>query len=124
MLSTCKSTEIPPNPSKKLQIIIFSEIALKGILAIVATPLVSSTIPAKKPSAKEVGIFKKLSKGWTKNSKKSNTLELLSIEIITLKSITNPPIITTVEIELIILLCKIAPKFPKEGLAFLVPICV
>lgn len=96
-----------------------SEIALNGILDIIDTPFVSSTIPEKRPFAKLIGIFRVSNTGDTISARKSKTLVLLSIEIITLKSITNPPIIIIVFIELIILLCKIAPKFLKDGVIFL-----
>ena len=45
---------------------------------------------------------------------------LLSIEIITLKSTTNPPIITTVLIEDIILSARIPPRELNSGGVFLV----
>lgn len=44
---------------------------------------------------------------------------LLSIDIITLKSTTKPPIITTVFTEDIILFCKILPRVLNLGGAFL-----
>lgn len=50
-----------------------------------------------------------------------NTLkmpELLSMDIITLKSTTNPPIIKTVLIDDIILFCKMLPRVPSLGGAF------
>ena len=95
---------MPPNPSKNAHIIMFRDIALNGILEIADTPFVSSIIPEKSPVAKLDGMFKLFSIGETIISKISKTLVLLSIEIITLNSITKPPIITTVLIELIILL--------------------
>ncbi len=96
----------------------FKEIALKGILAIAETPLVSSIIPENRPLAKDAGIFNSLRKGARKIFKASNILALLIIEIITLKSITKPPIITIVLIELIILFCKILPRLLKVGAVF------
>ena len=59
-----------------------------------------------------------LSKGEIIKDNTSNILVLLRIDITTLNNITNPPIITTVFIELIILFCKIAPRFPKLGGTF------
>ena len=104
ILNTCSKIEIPPKPSKKLHIIIFTDIALNGILDIIETPFVSSTIPEKRPFAKEAGRLNFSSKGDTIKLKKSNILVLLRIDIITLNSMTNPPIITTVFMELMILL--------------------
>ena len=103
ILKTCNKTEIPPKPSKNAQIIVFTEIILNGIFEIIETPLVSSIIPENSPFANDVGKFKTFSKGETIKDNTSNILVLFKIEIITLKSITNPPIITTVFIELIIL---------------------
>ena len=115
ILKTWSKIEIPPKPSKNAQIIIFTEIALNGIFAIIDTPFVSSTIPEKRPLANDVGIFNLLSKGESIKDNTSNILVLLRIDITTLNSITKPPIIMTVFIEFIILLCKTAPKFPKLG---------
>lgn len=98
---------------------IFTEIALNGILEIKETPFVSSTIPAKKPFAKDKGRCKVSSKGDARVLRISNTLVLLRMEIITLKSITKPPIITIVLIELIILFWRIVPKLLKVGAIFL-----
>lgn len=92
------------NPSRKLQIIIFNEIALNGILEIIDTPFVSSTIPEKSPFTKLKGIFNLFNIGEKTIPSMSKTLVLFKIEIITLKRTTNPPIIMTVAIELIILL--------------------
>lgn len=102
--------EIPPNPSKKAQIIILIEIFLKGILEITDTPLVSSTNPESIPFAKLEGIPIRLSRGAKTLDSMSKIPVFCSIEIITLKSITNPPIITIVDTEVIILFCKILPK--------------
>ena len=74
------------------------------MLDIIETPFVSSTSPAKSPLANEEGIFTVLRSGDANNSNNSNILVLLSIEIITLNRITNPPIIKIVFMELIILL--------------------
>lgn len=49
MLSTCKATEIPPNPSKKAQIMMFVDIFLLGINATEQTPFVSSISPVTIP---------------------------------------------------------------------------
>ncbi len=102
--------DIPPKPSKNAQNIILIDIFLIGIFAIIDTPFVSSIIPDKIPLIKLLGIFKALHTGsniWENTIKKP---VFLSIDIITLKSITNPPIITIVETEDIILFCKILPK--------------
>lgn len=118
ILKTWSKTEIPPKPSKNEQIIIFTEIALNGIFATIETPFVSSTIPAKIPLANDAGRFNLFNKGDTIRDSTSNILVLLRIEITTLNSMTNPPIIITVFMELIILFCKIAPRFPKLGAIF------
>ena len=49
--NTCSSTDIPPNPIKKLQIITDTEIALEAAKLIQETPFVSSTNPAIIPPA-------------------------------------------------------------------------
>ncbi len=49
----------------------------------------------------------------------SRIFELFNMEIMTLKSITKPPIITTVLTDDIILFCKILPKLFIEGGVFL-----
>ena len=103
ILRTCNITDIPPKPSKNAHIIILILIAFIGILDIIETPFVSSTMPESRPFAKEGGMFNKVNIGDRILDKKSKTPVLLSIEIITLKSITNPPIITTVFIDVIIL---------------------
>ena len=82
--------------------------------------MVSSTIPANNPFENDVGIFKELNIGDVIVSKMSNILVLLSIEMITLKSITNPPIIIIVFIDVIILFWRIEPKLPNDGATFLV----
>lgn len=119
MLSTCSKIDIPPKPSKKLHRIMFKEITLNGILEIKETPFVSSIIPEKNPFTKLEGIFKVLRNGDKNISKISKILVLFKIEIITLKSITNPPIITMVLTEFIMLRCIIAPKLLKLGAIFL-----
>ncbi len=53
---TCNKTDIPPNPRRKAQIVIFIDILLIGILDIIDTPLVSSTNPDKVPFINSVGI--------------------------------------------------------------------
>ena len=64
-------------------------------------------------------MFKVVSKGDKNISNISKNLVLFKIDIITLKIITNPPIITIVLIEFIILRCIIAPKLLKLGAIFL-----
>lgn len=115
ILKTWSKIESPPKPSKNAEIIIFTEIALKGILDITETPFVSSIIPVNKPSANEVGSSKVLSIGEMIIDKMSKTLVLLRIDKITLNSITKPPIMTIVVIELIMLFWRIVPKLLKEG---------
>jgi len=102
--------DIPPKPSKNAQNIILIDIFLIGIFAIIDTPFVSSIIPDKTPVVKLLGMLKRLNIG---SSISDNTIRIpvfLRIDIITLKSITNPPIITIVETEDMILFCKILPK--------------
>lgn len=112
---------MPPKPSKKAQIIMLIDIFFIGILEIVATPLVSSTIPESMPFAKLLGILKTLSIGDKILDKMSKMPVFFSIEIITLKSITKPPIMTIVLIEVMILFCKILPKELSLGGVFLLP---
>lgn len=113
ILRTWSKIEIPPKPSKNAQIITLTDIALNGIFEIIATPFVSSIIPENTPFAKLLGKLIVFNKGEASKPKKSNILELLKMEIITLNSMTNPPIIKIVLIELIILFCNIEPKLLK-----------
>ena len=63
ILKTCNSTEIPPNPNKKLDDTMFTDIAFMCVFATKLTPFVSSTIPAKtgfissagKPTERRIG---------------------------------------------------------------------
>lgn len=103
ILKTCKSIEIPPNPSKKLHTIIFIDIDFIGIFEARDTPFVSSTMPEKIAFPNESGMFNTERIGLIKNDKNLKAPILLRIDIITLNSTTNPPIITTVLIEDIIL---------------------
>ncbi len=119
MLRTWSKIDIPPKPSKNAQIIILKEIFFIGILEIRETPLVSSTIPDNIPYEKLLGILSILKNGERILDNMSNTPVFFKIEIITLKSITNPPIITTVLIEVIILFCKILPSELSLGGIFL-----
>lgn len=115
MLNTWRSTDMPPNPSKNAQIISFTDIAFIGIWDITETPFVSSTIPESIPLAKEDGIWNRDRIGVIIADNIFIIPVLFSIDIITLKSTTNPPIITTVLIEDIILACKILPKLESLG---------
>ena len=45
ILKTCNSTEIPPNPNKKLDDTMFTDIAFMCVFATKLTPFVSTTIP-------------------------------------------------------------------------------
>ena len=119
MLRTWSKIDIPPKPSKNAQIIMFKEIFFIGILEIIETPFVSSTMPDNIPDEKLLGILKILRNGERILDNISNIPVCLSIDIITLKSITNPPIITTVVIEVIILFCKIPPSELNFGGVFL-----
>lgn len=119
ILNTWSNTDIPPNPSKNAQIIIFIDMALIGIWEIIETPFVSSTIPESNPIAKEDGIWTRESMGAMIADRIFKIPVLLSIDIITLKSTTNPPIITTVLIDDIMLFWKILPKLESFGGNFL-----
>lgn len=119
ILNTWSITDIPPNPSKNAEITTFTESTLNGILAIIDTPFVSSIIPENKPVANSWGRPKASSAGATIRLSKSNTFVLFNIDIITLNSTTNPPIITTVLIELIMLFWRIPPKLFNVGGIFL-----
>ena len=55
MLKTCNSTEIPPNPNKKLAETIFTDIAFICVFATKLTPFVSSTIPDRMGFISSVG---------------------------------------------------------------------
>lgn len=116
---TCSKMDIPPKPRRKAQIVIFIDILLIGILDIIDTPLVSSTIPDKVPFINSVGIWRIENIGDTNVPNILRIFELFNIDIMTLKSITKPPIITTVLTDDIILLCKILPKLLIEGGVFL-----
>ena len=114
--------EIPPKPSKNAHTTIFIEIIFIGIFETIETPFVSSTIPDKMPVAKEDGRCKKDNIGDNIKDKNLNAPVLFNIEIITLKSMTNPPIIIIVFIEDMILFCKILPKlFNLGGIFFTLP---
>lgn len=115
MLNTWSKIEKPPKPSRNAQVIMLIEISLNWIFEINATPFVNSIIPEKNPLANDEGKLSDFSSGEVNISKISNILVLFIIDIITLNSITKPPIIRIVFIELIILLCKIAPKLLNVG---------
>lgn len=110
ILKTCKITEIPPNPSRKAQSIMLVEIAFTEIEVIILTPLVSSIIPLISPDENSGLIFNVTRIGLTSLQSKNKIPLLLIIDIITLKSTTNPPIITTVRVAVEILEPKILPK--------------
>lgn len=82
---------------------ILTEIALNGIPEIIDTPFVSSIIPENIPVANDAGRCRVSKIGDNVIVKISNTLLFSNIERITLNSITKPPIISIVFIELIIL---------------------
>lgn len=119
MLRTWSKIDIPPNPSKKAHIVIFIVIFLTGIFEMIDTPFVSSTIPEKIPAIKFSEIPKNLNNGANILDKISNAPAFSSIEIITLKSITKPPIIIIVFTDVIILFCKILPKEFNLGGVFI-----
>ena len=114
MLYTCNNIEIPAKPNKKLVNIILIDIFLHGIVEMPITPLVSSKIP----DIKEVQKLKSCIPNNLKIGKMilaNNSIILLffKIESITLNKTTNPPIMTTVEIEEVILFPNISPRLEK-----------
>lgn len=119
MLKTCNKIDIPPNPSKNAQTITFIDIAFILIVDTMETPFVSSTIPESIPFANCAGIWNIESTGESVLDSASKVPVLFKIDIITLKSITNPPIITIVLTEFIILFCKIPPRELNSGGVFL-----
>ena len=118
ILKTWSKTDIPPNPSKNAHIVIWILIAFIGMTEIIDTPFVSSTIPDNIPVANVVGMFRTSNKGDRNLDKISKIPVLFNIDIITLKSITNPPIMTMVFTDVIILFCRILPRLLNLGGVF------
>lgn len=110
MLRTCKSTESPPNPSRKAHIMMFTKRFLFGIAHTLLTPFVSSIIPEKMLSQNSEDNPKMLNKGENVVLKISKKWVLSSIEFITENKTTNPPIITIVFIEFFMLIPRTSPK--------------
>ena len=110
MLKTCNSTEIPPNPSKKLDDTMFTDIAFICVFATKLTPFVSSIIPdrigfissAGKPIEQRIG-----------ESIKDIPLKIplwFNIDITTENITTKPPIIKIVDIEFVMLFPNTSPS--------------
>lgn len=115
MLNTCNSIEMPPNPNKNADKIIFVEIILYGIELIILTPFVNSIIPDKKPLQKfELLIPQNLKIGSNKEDANASILLFSSMDKTTLNSTTKPPIINIVLVAEEIDLPKTSPKFEKE----------
>ena len=110
MLNTCKSTEKPPKPKIKAQIIILIFILKKLLKHIYEIPFVTSIKPVNNDIVKESEIPKILKKF----ENKIKTLLLLSIEIIIENKTTKPPIVKIVFIADNILLDKISPKLLND----------
>ncbi len=114
ILKTCNNTDNPPRPSKKLVKIIINEIFFNFIEVIKLIPFVISKTPVTNEVIIWVGILNLVHIGVEiKFNILINLLEF-KIEIITEKSITNPPIIKTVFIDDFMLLESISPRFAKD----------
>lgn len=111
ILSTCNKIDNPPKPSKNAHIIMLIEIILLGKEHTLLTPFVNSIIPEKMLSQKVLGRPIKLNIGEKIAVKISKKCVLSSMELITENSTTNPPIITMVLIEFLMLLPSTSPKF-------------
>ena len=99
----CNTTEIPPNPNKNAEIIILVDNNLLGNPATKEMPFVNSKIPDIIGTQNLVSILKKFIIGINILDNISNTLLVLSIEIIILNKTIKPPIIKIVFIEFEIL---------------------
>ena len=114
MLSTCKSTEIPPKPRRNAVKIKLIESFLQGIPEITFIPFVISKKPLTIGEIKLVSIFKMLNKGDKQVESICNIPLAFKIEITHENTTTKPPIRRIVEILLVILFAKISPRFEKE----------
>lgn len=108
ILRTCKSTEIPPKPSKNDAKIILIDIALIFILEINEMPFVISSMPVSKGVVKSEGICKNEKHGIKKVDNIFARWLTLNIDIITENITTNPPIIKIVDVA-DVMLSAIAP---------------
>ena len=98
ILKTCSKTEIPPNPSKNADKIIFCDTLFIFIKAIKLTPFVSSKIPQSKGFANFVSKPRIFKKGESRSPICSKICNLSKIEIKTENITTNPPIRSIVEV--------------------------
>ena len=118
ILSTCKSTEIPPKPSKNAVNIMFIESFLQATSEILFIPFVISKMPQRRGLIKEVSICRMLNSGEIQVERIFIIPLDFKIEI-TLENITtNPPINKIVEILLVILSANTSPKLEKETVLF------
>jgi len=86
------------------------------ILVRIFNPFVSSIKPDKIEYMYLVSKFNNSKIGYNSLENSSNKPELFKTEIITENSTTNPPIITTVLIALVMLLESVSPKFENVTL--------
>ena len=106
---------MPPKPNKSEAIIILIEICLQGMVLIFWTPFVSSITPEKKLLTNcELVIPNSLKNGSKIEDIAQIKLLFSRIESTTLKSTTNPPIISIVLVAEDILEAKTSPKLEKD----------
>ena len=110
MLKTWSNTDIPPNPNKNAQMIIFEERVLLTTELTSDTPLVSSIIPEMIGLAKDKSIFKSFNGMYNKYENIFKILLFPKIEIITEKITTKPPIIIMVLLDSNIAVESMLPK--------------
>ena len=110
MLKTCNSTEIPPNPNKKLAETIFTDIAFMCVCATKLTPFVSSIIPDRMGFISSVGKPIAQSTGESKADMLLKIPLWFNIDITTENITTKPPIIKMVDIEFVMLFPNTSPS--------------
>lgn len=114
ILKTWRSTDIPPNPSKKLVRIMLIEIFFNLIEDIKFIPFVISSIPVKSEPTSWDGILSFEQIGVKNKSIIVINLLEFNIEIITENKTTNPPTIKTVFVADFILFTRISPRLEKD----------
>ena len=119
MLNTCSITDIPPNPSKKAQIVILVERFFVAIFETAKIPVVSSNIPEIIGDEKADGICNSFNIGDIILESSIRTLPFDSMESITENNTTKPPIMISVLLDSIIAVESTSPKLEKVMNLFL-----